>query len=428
MLTYYEFKEFFYRIMGIRDIEIDNSDIVFDIQSRYSTTAGNGQRQITITDVEFFNLYNKVLSMFSDRIEFYKKDYYEIAIDFDYPMMRNREISAISDDNANGIHYELNLASLEYSAFLLSKLGEEYNNGNRRIPLMRLRRPIDFIRHTDEEEPINLNYLLPRMIGELSLKIKTTDEQSLPKFRKLKNAFIFEFMYLSDMALVEYNNVNEIFRINNSARNRFDISQISTPPLREYTDDVVDYYKLALSSSDPYIGFISFYHVMEYFYDEVFKKKMVEDIKNRITHPDFSYKNDDKLYDMALFIKNRMKMDVESGQGNELESLNFVLREYIVIDDLKTRVNNIDVEAIQYYQTTKVPFCNAPTIGWDDAQGVFTQLAKRIYYTRNSLVHSKSGKNNDRYRSYANEPQLQKEIPLAKAVAEMIIINSSKIL
>lgn len=63
-----------------------------------------------------------------------------------------------------------------------------------------------------------------------------------------------------------------------------------------------------------------------------------------------------------------------------------------------------------------------------DTQGVYSQLAKRIYYIRNSLVHSKSGKNNERYKPYSDEMQLQKEIPLAQAIAELIIINSSSIM
>ncbi len=151
------------------------------------------------------------------------------------------------------------------------------------------------------------------------------------------------------------------------------------------------------------------------------------DLKDKITHPDFSYKNEDKIYDIALFVKNRLRMNDETGQGNELESLKYVLSEYISIDDLKARIDAIDLNALQYYKNNKVSFCNAPVISWSDTQGVFTQLARRIYFTRNSLVHSKSGKNKERYRPYQDEKQLQLEIPLVKAVAELIIINSSEI-
>lgn len=50
------------------------------------------------------------------------------------------------------------------------------------------------------------------------------------------------------------------------------------------------------------------------------------------------------------------------------------------------------------------------------------------FFTRNSLVHSKSGKNQERYKLYKDESELQKEIPLVKVIAELIIINSSKII
>ena len=235
-------------------------------------------------------------------------------------------------------------------------------------------------------------------------------------------------MYRSGFALIEFLDIDDIFHLNRTTRDRIDFTQLDTPPLRKYSSDVVDYYKLALSSNDPYIEYLSFYHIMEYFYDEVFKKKMVEDLRGKITHPDFVYKDDDKVYQIALFVKNRMQMDDKSGLGDERESLKYVLCEYVPIDDLKTRISLIDPNATQYYQSTKVGFCNAPIVPWGDTQGVYGQLAKRIYFTRNSLVHSKSGKNNERYKPYSDELQLQKEIPLAKAIAELIIINSSSIM
>lgn len=122
-----------------------------------------------------------------------------------------------------------------------------------------------------------------------------------------------------------------------------------------------------------------------------------------------------------------MHMNDETGQGDELESLKYVLKEYIDIEQLKEKLKEIDAESVQYYQNTKVSFCKAPIIPWNDVEGVYTQIAKRIYYTRNSLIHSKSGKNRDRYKPYSDEKILQREIPLVKVVAEMIIINSSKI-
>lgn len=179
-----------------------------------------------------------------------------------------------------------------------------------------------------------LENFLPHMIGELSLKIETTEKSLLKMFRKYKTSFNFQFMYRFGLALIEFSNIEEMFHLNRTIRGRIDFEQLDTPPLREYMSDIADYYKLALSSNDAYIKYISFYHVMEYFYDEVFKKKMINDLRDKITNPGFSYKNDDKIYEMAIFIKNR--------------------------------ISSIAPNAFLYYETNKVEFCNAPIVFWKD--------------------------------------------------------------
>lgn len=430
MTTYLEFKEMFLKVLGKQSNSLENSTIVIElVKSRYNN-ANEGKIQLEVTDDELQGLYEKVNNMKFDDLELYSDNYYEVAVNYDCPLTRKGEESTTIDDVHNGIQYELSLVSLEYSIYLLMKLNEEYKQRNiERLYLPRFRRTLNFFRYMDiDEEEITLEKVLPRIIDEVSLKIRSNDSYSQSNFKKLMTSFSFNFMYLSNISLIEYKDIGEIFRLNTSVRTRFDINQINNPPLREYIVDVIDYYKLALSSNDSYIKYISFYHIMEYYYDEIFKKKLVKDLKSKITHPNFSYKDDDKVYDIALFIKNRIKINVQDGQGKELKSLNFVLKEFIDIEELKKRIDELDNNAILYYKTEKVPFCNAPIIPWNDMQGVYTKLSQRIYYTRNSLIHSKSGKNSKRYHPYKNENQLQKEIPLVMAVAELIIINSSKII
>ncbi|MCD7997693.1 MAG: hypothetical protein LUH21_10695 [Clostridiales bacterium] len=431
MVTFFEIKQLICRLFGNRDIVDNDEDITVDIRPfRVSSSNEQENYQFVIVNAELQELYDKVCSMRNDALELYTGYDYEVGIDLDYPMMRYQEFPVISEDITNSIQYELGVPTIEYCIYLLIQIKDTMNQqqgrNSRMLPL-RLRRPFD--RYVSNNDNISLAILLPKMIGELSLKIKNMNlyAKDLSSFRNYKTSFVFEFMYKSGIALVEFTDIVDMFHMNNSIRGRLDVTQISTPPLRKYTNDVVDYYKQALASNDPYIKFISFYHVMEYFFDEVFKRKLVTDLKDKITHPDFSYKNEDKIYDIALFVKNRLRMNDETGQGNELESLKYVLSEYLSIDDLKARIDAIDLNAVQYYKNNKVSFCNAPVISWSDTQGVFTQLARRIYFTRNSLVHSKSGKNKERYRPYQDEKQLQLEIPLVKAVAELIIINSSEI-
>ena len=67
-------------------------------------------------------------------------------------------------------------------------------------------------------------------------------------------------------------------------------------------------------------------------------------------------------------------------------------------------------------------------ITWNDAEGVYKILAKRIYETRNALVHSKSGQNDKLYKPLKHKEVLRKELPLVQVVAEMVIVKSGEVL
>lgn len=185
-----------------------------------------------------------------------------------------------------------------------------------------------------------------------------------------------------------------------------------------------------MESKDPFSMYISFYHVIEHYFDAVFKRKLTEEMRNRITHPDFSYKSEDKLYELAKYVKKHLNSDDDSGKGNEFESLKYVLAEYVPIDELKRRITALDTTATNYYQSNKVPFVTGKEtkIPWSDAQGVYTKLATRIYETRNALVHSKSERAANQYKPYENRKDLLLEIALIRATAELVLINSSETL
>lgn len=426
MVTYYEVKELVCRIFGCRDIEINDEDVSVVLKSRYSSGA---EVHFILEDNELKEIFDRVSNFRGEHLELFIEHEYEAAIDILRPLViRRQEMPIISRDEENEVEYEIGFYSIEYFIYLLILLIEKCHQENKRLILpMKFRRILDYRWRMDDDETFDWKKTLVQGVGELSIKIHDKKANSIDKFRIKKTAYIFEFMYKSETAILEPMDIEDVFPVRGLVRDRVDITAVETMPYREYISDVVDYYRLAISSTDPYIKFISFYHVMEYFYDEVFKKKIVEDLKDKLTQPDFSYKNEDKVYEIATFVKNRMHMNDESGQGDELESLKFVLKEYVEIETLKEKLKQADSESVLYYQNNKVPFCKAPVLSWNDAEGIYTQIAKRIYFTRNSLIHSKSGKNRERYRPYNDEKNLQKEIPLVKTIAELIIIRSSKI-
>lgn len=427
MATFYEIKETICKIFGMREIEISEDDVEVEFTSRHYY-AREGCRFI-LKNEELLAIYNKVQEMSNDGLELFNSHQYEVAIDLDYPLWRGQEFALKSDDAENGISYEMSYISIEYFIFLLGLHIDKckQNDMSRIILPTKMRRIQDYRFRPEDDKELDWKEIIIQGLGECSIKILSTNTKRIEWMRNKKAAYSFEYMFKSQRALQEYLTIEDIFPIRGVARNRVDITTLEILPHREYINDVVDYYKLAYASNDPYNKYISFYHVMEYFYDEVFKKKLVEELVDRITRPDFSYKNEDKVYEIATFVKNRIHMNDESGQGNELESLRFVLKEYVNIDELRRKIKEIDATLENYYQSTKVSFSKAPALSWNDSEGVYTLLAKRIYFTRNSLIHSKSGKNRERYKPYKDEKELQKEIPLMQVVAEMIIINSSRI-
>lgn len=152
---------------------------------------------------------------------------------------------------------------------------QRQENRSRAFLPIKLCRLIDSRFIMEEDEGIDWKKALTYVFREFSIKINDENSSNIEKFRIKKVAYLFEFMYKSERAMIEYSYIEDMFPIRGLRRNPVDIASIDTIPHREYINDVLDYYRLAFSSTDPYIKFISFYHVMEYFYDEVFKKKLL---------------------------------------------------------------------------------------------------------------------------------------------------------
>lgn len=429
MVTYYELKDLICRVFGNRQDKIDDSDLVLAIRGIHYSEP---KTEFILKNDELKEIFEKVNSAQIHGLELLVEHKYEVAVEIDRPIIHTMEFPQVSLDKENNIEYQIGLCSVEYCVFLLITLIEKSKQQNKRRVILptKFRRGYPYqIDNENDEKELDWKEILIRIMREFSIKIITPNYSSLEKNRKRKEAYVFEFIYKTEQVVGEYADIEDILPTLEMGRRMVDSvpNTIETIPRREYISDVVDYYRLAFSSADPYIKYISFYHIMEYFYDEVYKRKIVADLINKITHPDFSYKDEEKVYEIATFVKNRMHMNDESGQGDELESLKYVLKEYVDIEQLKNKLNSIEQDSIMFYQSNKVAFCKAPTIPWNDSEGVYNQIARRIYYTRNSLIHSKSGKNRERYKPYKDEKELQKEIPLVRVIAEMIIINSSKI-
>lgn len=121
----------------------------------------------------------------------------------------------------------------------------------------------------------------------------------------------------------------------------------------------------------------------------------------------------------------------EEGVWKEKVGLRLCLEKYIPdIETLKNSIASIDSNAITYYNNSDVPFAtensdNSIRINFDDTSAVYANICNRVYLVRNAIAHSKEG-NHLRYEPFSHDAELAKEIPLIRAIAEEIIINSAK--
>lgn len=422
MASYLEIKQVLKEILWI-NVDVDeNSDIPL-----YSDDSSN----VVLRNDILKAAYDKVQTFSKDKLELSTTSYREIALQSSSPFWRFGPEVANIEDSTNGLTYSISLASTEYCIFLLDAIAEAVKTYGRRIYIDLRHKSRMALRRSPQSDDTADNPLdlLPEILKAYTLKINSTKATSLSHLRKCASSFEFVLMYKQNIAVSEYTDIQDMYLIDRTMH-RYPRENLDTPPQRLFNSAVLDYYTMAMESRDPFTMYISFYHIVEYYFDDIYRKKLMEGIMDKLTHPDFSYKNEDKIYELAKYIKKQMSSDDDAGRGNEFESLRFVLMEYVPIDELKKRIDNLDTSAVDYYRDNCVPFISLKKtkIAWSDTQGVYTCLARRIYETRNALVHGKSEQTANLYKPYENKRDLQLEIALIKSVAELVIINSSEMM
>lgn len=425
MASYLEIKQLLKEILYIEDDINEECDIIFQTSSY-----ANRQEEIVFHNDELKSAFDRMQDYKKDKLEMSTEYSREVALQFfgQYPRMIS-DLGQI-EDSVNDITYAVEFASVEYCMFILDSIAESVRTNGRRVLIdLRHRSRMGLRRNANIESRNDSLTLIPELLRAYTLKINSLQPVCIKQLREYAASFEFLFMYKQSVAVSEYTTVEDMYAIGNSVL-RYSREELNSPPLRIYNLAVLEYYTMAMESRDPFTMYISFYHIIEHYFDAIFRKKLTEEIKDRITHPDFSYKSETKVYELAKYIKKHMNSDDNSGKGNEYDSLKYVLMEYVPVDELKNRIQFLDSNAIAYYQNNFVPFTTSrkTKIAWADEQGVYANMATRIYETRNALVHSKSEQGANQYKPYENRKELVAEIALIKAVAELVLINSSEIL
>lgn len=280
-----------------------------------------------------------------------------------------------------------------------------------------------------EEQHCALDHLKRIVAARMTLKVTSNTRKTANEFDKLSSAFLFNMTYNTDTALIQQRNFEELLRTGRITRNRRSDIQEIDPPRRTYVPDLIHHYQLAVGTENPMLEFISYYHIIEHFLENVFNEALVEKVRNKLTHPDFSYKRKKDISSLIKEISKAVGTSDERVIFSEKEALYLTLRKYLDISELVTNLNEYDDSLITYYKLETVKFSGAIQVHLEgnDEDIIYKNLAARIYSNRNSIIHSKESEK-AKYTPFADDGILVKEVPLLRFIAERIIFETSTIL
>jgi len=341
------------------------------------------------------------------------------------PRPRGNGIVLEQEDEDNHVSYTLGRPSNEFVLYLIQKaalLGEP----------RALHRPVmssPIMRRELEGELCILDLLRKFIGGGMSLKVTSQSKKSASEFEKFSTAFLFNISYNTDTAFVQQRDFEELLRTGRITRNRRQDIEDIDPPRRSYISDLIHHYQLAIGTESPMLEYISFYHIAEHFFEMIFTDALVEKVRNKITHADFSYRRKKDISSLIKDIGKSIKLRDDSVTFNEQEGLRLTLERYVDLNELKNKLNEYDSSLIDYYKSNTVSFSGAGKVdlsGEDDSL-IFKHLASRIYKNRNSIVHSKDSEKS-KYTPFRDDGTLVKEVPLLRFISEQIIFETSTVI
>lgn len=263
---------------------------------------------------------------------------------------------------------------------------------------------------------------LAEAIHILTVKITAPIEHSQHEMNKITQTYLFNIAYNRDVVFTLTNFKDD------TRRRRYYGRDGQLFPYKSYNNELITYYYQGVSTDIPFTQYLAFYHVAEYFFQTIAEQDAFQEIEEYITRPSFSPHKKEDIRAFYNKIKKKMKEQKEDGLWDEKTGLLLCLKKYIKdLDTLKNTIIEIDPAAIDYYKKEQVPFASdGGTINFADSQeAVYATIRNRVYAVRNAIVHSKEGEKL-RYEPFRHDKELLKEIPLIRAIAEEIIINSAK--
>ena len=383
-----------------------------------------------LNKAEVATIISKIAQLQSnENIELFDSQNYEVLVRNDSRMAIRRELNQV--DTVNKLEYTLDKPSDEYLIFLLYNLDKENTPNLLRRGLMSHRIRRIFGEQEGQQELFERSVLsiikdcIPRLE---TIKITATTNRRLEEYEKFLYAFIFNLGFNLDMNIQPLRFIEEYTQPYRIGRIRRARTMEVEPPKRIYINDLVLHYQKAISSDSIDHQFLSYYHVIEYFFEKIYNDDVINTIRQELTKPNFSYKRQRDVKGLISTIQKKLKYRNDEFSINELEALELTLKKYIIdIDVFKESLDEISETLVDYYKINEVTFCQGLKVNFDNTnkEEIYRNLAKRIYRTRNAIVHSKENEKS-KYVPFKNDRDLINELYLMRLIAETLILGTSK--
>ncbi len=418
-MTINEIKEAICNLFNFTVHEETDQKIVFNVISDKLATLDKGQVE---------QIFTEIGRMTADQeIELFDNNKYEVLVRNENRIMFSKDI--IQTDTVNKIEYKIDRPTDNYLIFFLYNLSKQNTPRILRGGIMphRLKR----LYENQQQSLFETNILdvikdvVPRLE---TLQIKSENVKKKNEYEQLVYAFLFNLGYNLDYTIQPLRFMDEFtqpYRLGRLRRVNFaDVE----PPKRVYLNELILHYQKGISSESIDHQFLSFYHVLEHFFEKIYNDDILNSVKSELTKPSFSYKRTKDLNSLIGLIQTRLKYRNDEFQINEPEALELTLKKFVKdLTYLASELRTISPTLIDYFKSTEVPFSKGNRVNFDSNNNVeiYSNLAKRIYLTRNSIVHSKDT-DKSKYTPFRDDKDLLTEIYLLRLIAEVVIIENSR--
>ena len=331
----------------------------------------------------------------------------------------NFEIYTVNDGN---VSIELNEMDLAKKIEIFMKYGDNVSLGNRTLRILN-KNIADGLEGIELFDKI-FYHVLNRSLLSVKIKEIAPIHNIAYNMEDLAKSYLFALSLNKNLTCRLILDSEDFFERRFFLINRARRVRSIDVPRKKYIDDIVEYYQMAKSTRIPYVQYLSYYHILEYFYESIYEENVINELQQVVVSPKFNYKEKNSYKGLLKVVENMYKYRADKGIiKKESFSLILTLERFLSKENLIGFLSNN-----KYFIENDVVFSSNTTIIINDDYNIMIKrLAKRIYSTRNALVHSKDGEK-IKYRPFYHDKLLELEIALIRYIAEEVIINSAEIL